>query len=316
MQNKVLLIVGPTAAGKTKLSLKLAEKMKRVEIVSADSRQVYKLMDIGTAKPTLDELEKVPHHFIDIIFPDQHYSAGKFGREARQTINQLRDQGKFPIVVGGSGLYVRALVDGFFEKQLSDPIIKKQLKQAIKEKGVEPFYEKLAQIDPRSAAKIHPNDAHRIVRALEVYQISGLPISELQKQQSVKANFIPVFVGLNKNRDQLYSIIEKRVEAMLSSGLIEEVESLLKTGHDSQLNSMQTVGYREVIEYLNGNLSYDEMVDLIKKRTRNYAKRQLTWFRKDKRIKWYNLDRFDSFDDLADEVLDFIKTEFPHRFSV
>jgi tRNA dimethylallyltransferase len=302
MKNQVLIIIGPTAVGKTGLSLALVKKIKNVEIISADSRQVYKYMNIGTAKPTPEELAGVPHHFIDIINPDEYYSAGRYGREARQKIDRLVDENKIPIVVGGSGLYIRALVDGFFEKQVFDQKIKAQLKDEIKAHGLEALYERLKQIDPISAEKLHPNDKHRIVRALEVYELTGLPLSEFQDQESIKANFDSIFVGLTRDRKHLYQIIETRVDLMLDQGLIEEVIQLKEMGYHSKLNSMQTVGYREVFEYFNQKIDFDEMVRLIKQRSRNYAKRQLTWFRKDKRIKWFDVDQYPDLEKLCDEV--------------
>jgi tRNA dimethylallyltransferase len=302
MKHQVLIIVGPTAVGKTGLSLTLAKKLKNVEIISADSRQVYKFMDIGTAKPTPDELSVVPHHFIDIKYPDEYYSAGKFGREARQTIDKLLGEQKIPIVVGGSGLYIRALVDGFFEKQIFDQQVKARLKDEIKNQGVEVLYERLKQVDSISAEKVHSNDKHRIVRALEVYELTGIPLSEFQDQESIKANFNPIFIGLIRDRKHLYQIIERRVDLMLEQGFIEEVIQLKEMGYHSKLNSMQTVGYREVFEYLDHKIDFDEMVQLIKQRSRNYAKRQLTWFRKDKRIKWFDVDQFAHLNKLGDEI--------------
>ncbi|NOZ63306.1 MAG: tRNA (adenosine(37)-N6)-dimethylallyltransferase MiaA [Calditrichaeota bacterium] len=287
---KVIFVIGPTGVGKTELSLVLAEKLGNAEIVSADSRQVYKYMDIGTAKPTPEELARIKHHFIDIKFPDEYYSAGQFGREARQTIRQLMQQNKTPLVVGGSGLYIRALADGFFEKEIFDPQVKLRLKQEISANGAEKAYERLKRIDPDGAEKIHPNDAHRIVRALEVYELTGAPLSQFQKQAAQKAGFEPLFFGLTRERQKLYQMIEQRVDHMLEQGLVEEVRDLRNRGYSADLNSMQTVGYREVFDYLRGDTDYDEMARLIKQHTRNYAKRQLTWFRKDERIRWVNLD--------------------------
>ncbi len=302
MKNKVLIIVGPTAVGKTRLSLALASRWRHSEIISADSRQVYRYLDIGTAKPSREQLARVPHHFIDIINPDEYYSAGRYGREARQRIDQLLSQGKNPIVVGGSGLYIRALVDGFFERQIYDQGIKAKLKQEIKEKGLAHLYQRLHQVDPIAATKIHPNDHHRIVRALEVYELTGEPLSAFQAQTSQKASFEPVFIGLTRERKRLYGIIEQRVDEMMQQGLVAEVTQLRSLGYHSDLNSLQTVGYREVFLYLDHQIDFETMVKLIKQRTRNYAKRQLTWFRKDPRIHWLDVDQFRDEDDVCHEI--------------
>ncbi len=292
MNKNILIIVGPTAVGKTSLSIQLAERLENVEIISADSRQVYKYMNIGTAKPTAEELTKVKHHFINIKFPDEYYSAGRYGKDARQKIDELFLQGKTPIVVGGSGLYIRALVDGFFDKQISDTEVKNRLKLEIKKDGISPLYDRLKQVDFVTAEKIHPNDGHRIVRALEVYLLTGQSLSEFQKQKPEKANFNPIFIGLNRDRKSLYKIIEQRVDFMVENELVDEVKKLGEMGYLSQLNSLQTVGYREVFDYLGKKIDFEEMVGLIKQRSRNYAKRQLTWFRKDERINWFNLDDY------------------------
>ncbi len=303
MKQQVLIIVGPTAVGKTSLSLALARKWNNVEIISADSRQVYKYMNIGTAKPTPNELAVAPHHFIDIINPDEYFSAGKYGCEARLMIDRLLHEQKIPIVVGGSGLYIRALVDGFFEKQIFDQQVKARLKDEIKNQGLEFFYDRLKQIDPISAGKLHPNDGHRIVRALEVYELTGEPLSAFQNEASQPANFEAVFIGLTRERKHLYEIIEKRVDLMLDQGLVEEVRRLKNMGYCSNLNSMQTVGYREVFEYLDQKVEFNEMVRLIKQRSRNYAKRQMTWFRKDERIQWFDVDRYADHNKLCDQII-------------
>jgi tRNA dimethylallyltransferase len=303
MKKRVPILVGPTAVGKTGLSLLLARRLENAEIISADSRQVYRLMNIGTAKPSSEELSLVPHHFIDIKNPDEYYSAGKFGREARQKIDELFRENKKPLVVGGSGLYIRALVDGFFEKQISDSQVKARLKQELNEKGSAFLHERLQAIDPISAERLYPNDGQRIVRALEVYELTDVPLSFFQQQESQKANFEPVFIGLNMEREKLYRIIEKRVDRMIENGLVAEIEHLRSLGYHSNLNAMQTVGYREVFDYFDSKYDFDEMIRLIKQRSRNYAKRQLTWFRKDTRIRWFNIDEFQDLNELCDEIM-------------
>ncbi|MDW7680762.1 MAG: tRNA (adenosine(37)-N6)-dimethylallyltransferase MiaA, partial [bacterium] len=196
-----------------------------------------------------------------------------------------------------------ALVDGLFNRQVSDPQIKRRLKAEIDQIGVKPLYERLQQFDPLSAQKIHPNDGHRIVRALEVFEITGSPISDLQNQPAQAAKFDPGFVGIERHRNHLYQLIEKRVDQMIANGLVHEVEMLQARGYHVDLNSMQTVGYREVFDFLQGKIDHDQMVRLIKQHTRNYAKRQLTWFRRDSRIRWYNLDEQSDFNQLTQEIL-------------
>ena len=289
---KVLFIIGPTAVGKTALSLSLAEEQGS-EIVSADSRQVYKFMDIGTAKPSLEEMSRVKHHFIDIRQPDQYYSAGEYGREARAQIAELHNRGVVPIVVGGSGFYIQALVDGLFAPKISDPEIKQKWRDKVRDLGQDEVFNYLKQVDPVSAERLHPNDTQRIVRALEVYELSGKPISDFKKGEEKPADFTPVFIGLNRDRKTLYKRIEQRVESMIRSGLIDEVKGLRDRGWGPELNALKTVGYQEVYDFFNGLLTLDEMVERIKINSRRYAKRQLTWFRRDVRVHWLELDIVD-----------------------
>jgi len=307
IENKVLIIVGPTAVGKTELSLKIAERL-RAEIVSADSRQVYRYMDIGTAKPTADELARVRHHFIDIRDPDQYYSAGEYGREARQCIAGLLQKKIQPVVVGGSGFYIRALVDGLFAPHFSDPAVKEKWRQRIREQGAEAVFEILRQVDPVTAGRLHVNDTQRVVRALEVYELAGTPISSFRKGREKPADFQPVFVGLSRERTRLYERIEKRVEQMIKAGLVDEVKSLQEKGWGPQLNALRTVGYQEVFSFLAGEISFEEMIRLIKMNSRRYAKRQLTWFRKDERIHWLDLDQIPE-KEAVEKILQIFETE-------
>lgn len=297
-QNRVLFIVGPTGIGKTALSIKLAERMKG-EIVSADSRQVYKFMTIGTAKPTHAELAAVPHHFIDIKTPNEYYSAGQFGSEARICIAEIRKREKQPIVVGGSGLYIRALIDGLFEPKIADELVKTNLKKEAGENGIAVLYDRLNTVDPKTAVKLHSTDSQRIMRALEVFEVSGEPFSNFVDLKPRPADFEPCIIGLTLERSELYQRIEKRVDAMLELGLLDEVQKLQKMGYGPDLNALQSVGYHEAFLYLDGKLSGSEMAALIKQKTRNYAKRQMTWFSKDKRIHWIDLRKFDSLNEIA-----------------
>jgi len=307
MERKALAIVGPTASGKTKLSLIVAEKLDG-EIISADSRQIYRYMDIGTAKPSPEEREKVKHYFIDELNPDEEFNAGLFGEKARKIIEDIFSRGKVPIIVGGSGLYIKSLIDGFFEGPGADWELREILYRRAKDLGKESLYEELKKVDPVSAQKIHPNNLKRVIRALEVYYITGKPISQLQQTVKPEINFKTVQVGLKWDRKKLYKRIEERVEEMIRNGLIDEVKKLREMGYDKNLNSLQTVGYKEVFDYLDGLISYDRMIYLIKRNSRRYAKRQLTWFRQDERIIWIDVDEDTDFNELAEKVVEIFRS--------
>ncbi len=302
-ERKVLVLVGPTASGKTRVSLKLSKKLDG-EIVSADSRQVYRFMDIGTAKPSKKELEQVPHHFIDILTPDKKYNASEYSKQARQVIDEIFVRGKVPIVVGGSGLYIKALVDGFFEVDSMNEEIRNYLNERLLNEGAEILLEELRKVDPVAAASMVPGNKKRIVRALEVYQTTGIPISQLQKK-NIPAEFTPCFVGLQWERKQLYERINERVELMFDLGLMDEVKNFQSIGYSQSLNALQTVGYREVFEHLSGKTSYKEMVELIKRNSRRYAKRQLTWFRADERIKWFELHVESEVENISENIISY-----------
>ena len=285
----VLVIVGPTGIGKTDIAIEISKRISS-EIVSADSRQIYRFMDIGTSKPSKETLEKYPHHFINILNPDEDYSAGQFAKEARKVIERISNRRNIPLITGGSGLYIKALLEGFFGADFRDDIIRKQLQQKLKEKGYKNLYNELEKVDPHGATQIHPNNTKRVLRNLEVYYITGKPISEFQKSQNDPANFKWIKFGLSINREQLYKRINQRVDKMLEEGLIDEVESILKKGYSPELNSLNSVGYKEAIHYLNGKISLEDCIDLIKQNTRNYAKRQIIWYRREKDIQWINME--------------------------
>jgi len=286
---KLLAIVGPTASGKSDLAMSLSASLNG-EIVSADSRQIYKFLDIGTSKPTAEDRKRIRHHFVDILNPTQDYSAGEFGNEARKTIKDIAGRGKQPILVGGSGLYVRAVVDGFFGGPGRDPEVRDQLEARLKEEGAAALLNLLSKTDPTTASRMELSKPRRIVRALEVYYITGRPLSEFHREQSTVLPFEVVQLGLEWGRAHLYDRINKRVDSMISAGLIEEVKHLQEQGYGRNLNALNTVGYKEVFDFLEGSSSYDEMIDLVKRNTRRFAKRQLTWFRSDERIKWMKVD--------------------------
>jgi len=302
VRRTVHFIVGPTGIGKTFLSQLIAQKLP-VEIISADSRQIYRYMDIGTAKPDRSFRERVAHHFIDICDPDDYYSAGIFGRQARKVVNGIFSRGALPLVVGGSGFYIKALTDGIFEFEVKDEQVRQQLDERVKAQGLAALYAQLQKVDPEYAAKISPNDRQRILRALEVFEVSGKPFSFFHRQKPEAADFEPVLWGLDMERSALYRRINQRVDDMLAQGLIDEVRSLLQRGYDASLNALNTVGYKEVIEYLHERLSYEEMRELIKRNSRRYAKRQLTWFRADKRIVWQSVETSADLEQLATKII-------------
>jgi tRNA dimethylallyltransferase len=289
--NKVLFIIGPTAVGKSKLAIELAKKLNG-EIISADSMQVYIGMDIGTAKPSREELEEIPHHLINLIAPDKPWSVSDFVNNAKSLIDDIAKKGKLPIVVGGTGLYLNALIEGYSFPEIGrDDEVRKRLEGEAKSYGSLHLYEKLKKIDPDSAANIHYNDAKRIIRALEVHELTGQPMSTFRTKNEENIDFKPVIIGLDMERHELYKKIEARVDDMLAKGLIDEVKSLIKEGYDPKLTSMQAIGYKEVAEHLHGKYTYDELVNILKQNTRNFAKRQMTWFRRFKNVNWFDVGK-------------------------
>jgi tRNA dimethylallyltransferase len=298
----VPLLIGPTASGKTDLSLRIAGSLP-VEIVSADSRQIYKHMDIGTAKPGTEELRRVSHHCIDIVEPDVVFSAGQYGTLARAIGEDILSRNKIPLIVGGSGLYIRALVDGIFSGNFKNDEVRKRLSEEVDERGLDVLYRRLQKTDPLSAEKIHSNDRKRIIRALEVFELSGIPVSMLRKEGTEPADFHPLFFGLNWPREVLYDRIERRVDRMMEEGLVREVQKLKDMGFSLQHNAMNSVGYREMVQHLEGWITLDEAVTLIKKNTRRFAKRQMTWFRSNKRIQWLDIREPADLDGFAERIV-------------
>ena len=283
----VIVIVGPTAVGKTDISIDLARKLN-AEIVSADSRQIYKYMDIGTAKPGLQERHIIPHHFIDYIDPSENFSSGTYGNKARALIEQLRSNQKNVIVVGGSGLYIRALLYGMVSFDQKDENIRKDLRLRLEKEGLAALYNELKKVDPELASQLSENDTQRILRGLEVFRMSAEKLSDLQKEKEIPAPFPYYQVGMTMDRAKLYKRINKRVEHMFELGLTDEVKKLLDKGFAGS-NALNAVGYKEVVQYLNNEISYQQMLDLIQRNSRRYAKRQFTWFRKDNTIHWFEL---------------------------
>ena len=293
MENKknVIVIAGPTASGKTSLSIKLAQKIKG-EIISADSMQIYKDMDIGTAKVTKEEMQGIPHHMIDIVEPSKYYSVAEYQKEATKKIEEIISRGKVPIVVGGTGLYIDSLI---YEIQYNnikvDLEYRKELERKVEEQGIETLYDMAKQIDPEAMKKISNNDKKRILRVLEIYHQTGKTKTQLEEESRKKETIYKYHVfAINMEREKLYDRINKRVDIMIKEGLIEEVKKI-KEKYPKIPTAMQGLGYKEVVEYIEGIVTKEEMIEKLKMETRRYAKRQLTWFRKNKEIIWLEAEK-------------------------
>lgn len=310
MKKHLVVIVGPTAVGKTDTAIKVARKLNG-EIVSADSMQVYRYMDIGTAKPAKEEMMGIKHHMIDVVDPDKEYSVADFQRMAKRCIEEIYSKGKLPIVVGGTGLYVNSLVCNLdFTETVSNPELRDMLKKTARERGNDYLHRKLGEVDAETAARLHPNDVKRVIRALEVYYCTGKPISyyhKKSKEGSIPYN--PIMIGLRMNRKDLYKRINQRVDAMIEAGLVDEVRRLLEMGCTRDMTSMQGLGYKEIAGYLQGEYSMDEAIEMIKRDTRRFAKRQFTWFRRDDRIFWIDVERYGSTDEVAQVIVKYVESE-------
>ncbi len=287
--DKLLVILGPTASGKTDLAIRLAE-IYDCEIISADSRQIYKFMDIGTAKPDKSILSSIPHYFIDILYPNEYFSAGEFADQSKQAIEKIKSKNRIPIIVGGTGLYIKALCEGLFNYSADEhnPEIRNSLEIELEKIGKEAFYEKLRAIDPLSADKYSDKNPRRVLRALEFYMKTGKLLSEAQKEFPANRPYNCFYIGIDIGREELYERINARCKYMWENGLIEETSNLLEMGYSKSLNSMNTIGYKEAIQYLEGELDSNAALELMQKNTRNFAKRQLTWFKKNQKINWLN----------------------------
>ena len=288
-----MIICGPTGVGKTGFAIELARRFSG-EIVGADSMQVYRRMDIGTAKPTAAEQAAVTHHMVDIIDPGEDFDAAAYGRRAELCVTRLIEQGKLPFVVGGTGLYIKALLYGLAEAAPADDKIRAQLKAEMERTGPQAMHDRLSRVDPQSARRIHPNDAFRILRALEVFQQTGRPISAHHNgHRFSQVRYDALQIGLTLPRTRLYARIDRRVDGMLDRGLISEVRMLLDQGLDPRLKSMQSLGYRHIVDYLQGRRKWEETVSTLKRDHRRYAKRQMTWFGADAQVRWLQPDQFD-----------------------
>ncbi len=287
LKKKIVVICGPTGIGKTGLAIWLANRFDG-EIVGADSMQIYRYMDIGTAKPDEKERKSAVHHMINVVDPDEDFDAAKFAVMADVAVKEIAGKGKLPIVAGGTGLYIKALLHGLFRQgRAADKTIISKLEAELTEKGAVFLHQKLENVDKDAAERIHPNDSFRVIRALEVFQSTGRTLSSFQKEHKFAVNrYDALKLGLYMDRKQLYRRIEQRIDAMMEHGLIEEVKTLITMGYSCEFKSMQSLGYRHICDFFNKGISFEETVRLLKRDTRRYAKRQFTWFGKDKEIIW------------------------------
>jgi tRNA dimethylallyltransferase len=290
----LLAIVGPTAIGKTETSITVA-KYVAGEIISADSMQIYKYMDIGTAKPSAAERHAIAHHLIDIIYPDEEYSVADYKFDAQKSIKDILYRGHQPILTGGTGLYVKSVIDNYYFPDVKVNMeLRKRLSSLAYKYGNSILYNRLQEVDPVSATKINIRDTKRIIRALEVYELTKKPISYFEKlTKEQEPEYRLRIYGLNMERQKLYDRINQRVDNMIEKGLVDEVQKLLSMGYNEKLNSMRGLGYKQIVEYINGKVELNDAIENVKRETRRFAKRQLTWFRKDKRIKWIDIGLID-----------------------
>lgn len=304
IDNKLVILTGPTAVGKSELAVKLAKEIGG-EIISADSMQVYRHMDIGSAKILPEEMESIPHHLIDVLEPTDEFNVVIFQKMAKDAMEAIWQRGHIPILTGGTGFYIQAvLYDIDFTHNDEDSHFRRQLEQLARDKGNEILYERLKQIDPESCETIHPNNVKRVIRAIEFYEKTGKKISQHNREQHENLSpYLFAYFVLNDERAKLYDRIDKRVEKMLAQGLVAEIENLKNMGCTRDLVSMQGLGYKEILDYLSGNCSLEEAVYLIKRDTRHFAKRQLTWFRREKEVTWINKQDFNY---NSQEILDYM----------
>lgn len=291
--DKLIILTGPTCTGKSALSISLAQKING-EVISADSIQVYKGLDIGSAKITSEEMQGVKHHLIDVLEPTEDFNIYIFKKLAKEAVDAIIAKGKIPIVVGGTGFYIQSLLYDIDFKEEDNEDCRRELEKIAKEKGSDYLHNLLKDIDKASAEKIHPNNTKRVIRAIEYYRLNNRPISEhneIERQKEPVYN--AKYFVLTDNRDRLYERINNRVDDMIKLGLVDEVKGLLDTGLNITYNSMQGIGYKEIVEYLTGKATLDEAIDNIKKNTRHFAKRQLTWFRRERDVHWIDISKYD-----------------------
>jgi tRNA dimethylallyltransferase len=301
----VIVIVGPTASGKTGLSIELAGLING-SIVSADSMQIYKYMDIGTAKPGRTEMAGIRHYMIDEVEPDENYSVARYRERALECIAEIIEEGRRPIIAGGTGLYINSLIYNIsFSETICDEDLREALKTEVAQRGSRHLYERLLEIDPEAASRIHENDIKRIIRAIEVYTHTRKTITEHIKISRLEPPpYTYVVFGLNWDREELYRRIDDRVDKMIRNGLVDEARRLVKMGYDRGTTAMQAIGYKEILPYLKGECSLEEAVDTLKRNTRRYAKRQMTWFRRIREINWLDMNEDTDLRETAGKIID------------
>ena len=304
MKERIIAIVGPTASGKTRLSVALAEALDG-EIISFDSMQIYRGMDIGTAKPTVEERRGIPHHMIDIADPREDYSVSRFVEEADRILQDILSRGKAVILVGGTGLYIDSLMKGLEFAPLPHSGVREELTRIAQEQGIEVLMDRLRAVDPESAQRIHPSNQKRVIRALEIYLESGKTMTQHNLEtQERPPKYEPLWIGLDYvNREALYDRINRRVDLMVEQGLLDELKSLLSQGIPPEATSMQAIGYKELLGYIRGECTLEEATDLLKQSSRRYAKRQRTWFRRNPEVNWLMLEDEPDFEQVLQSAL-------------
>ncbi|MFZ7131214.1 MAG: tRNA (adenosine(37)-N6)-dimethylallyltransferase MiaA [Eubacteriales bacterium] len=308
MKDTIIFIVGATASGKSEVGVRLAHQFNG-EIISADSMQIYKGLDIGTAKIKKEEMEEIPHYLIDEVYPDEDFSVAMFKQRSIERLEDIFHRQKTPFVVGGTGLYINALIQPWtFTQGKPNNQLRTDLENIAEIQGKEALYHMLREVDPISAKMIHPNNLRRVIRAIEIYRSTGKPKSHWDSVSMEKElKYHPILVGLDMDRQALYQRIEMRVDLMIKGGLVGEVEMLLHHGYNENLVSMQGLGYKEIIKYLKGLYSYAEAIEILKRDTRRFAKRQLTWFRRDDRIQWFFVDQYEDKGALIRDIMHYLE---------
>lgn len=302
----LIILTGPTAVGKTALSIELAKDLN-AEIISADSMQIYKYMDIGSAKVTKEEMDGIVHHMIDEVTPDYNFSVSEFQKRSKEYIRQISDIGKNILVTGGTGLYLNSLIYNMdFAKSNSNSKLREELEKELEEKGRDHMHEKLKSLDSDAANRIHKNNTKRVIRALEVC-LDGKKMQDFSNDLRYNEDYLPIIIVLNRDREILYNRINERVDIMMESGLVNEVKNLLDMGYTKDLISMQGIGYKEIVKYIEGEYTLQEAIEIIKRDSRRYAKRQITWFKRYKDSKWFDLGEYDNQEILKDDIMNYVE---------